>query len=100
MALMGGDGEDRSCLHAVVRGDVQGVGFRYFVERRAEQAGLAGWVRNRADGTVECLVAGPRRELEHLVDELRRGPGMAEVESVDIEWRGDCGELAGFRVRG
>jgi acylphosphatase len=93
-------GADTSCLHAVVRGDVQGVGFRYFVQRRAQQAGLAGWVRNRRDGTVECVAAGPRRKLETLLDELRRGPGMADVESVEVDWPSDCDHLDGFQVRG
>src|SRR5205807_9329129 len=72
------DGQVR--LHAIVHGDVQGVGFRYFVLRRAREARLAGWVRNRADGTVECLAEGPRAALEGLLADLRRGPGLAEVQ--------------------
>ena len=83
----------------MVHGDVQGVGFRYFVLRRAREARLAGWVRNRADGTVECLAQGPRAALEHLLHELRRGPGMAEVRSVDVEWPSPAAGLDGFTVR-
>ena len=96
---MEGAGVDRSCLHAVVRGDVQGVGFRYFVRGRAQRAGLSGWVRNRSDGTVECLATGSRQALETLLGELRRGPGMAEVESVEVEWRDDCEDPGEFEVR-
>jgi acylphosphatase len=92
------DGRDR--LHAIVHGDVQGVGFRYFVLRRARESGLMGWVRNRADGSVECLAEGPRGALERLLDDLRRGPGLAEVQSVDVDWRPPAGDLRGFEVRG
>jgi acylphosphatase len=92
------DGRQR--LHALVHGDVQGVGFRYFVLRRAREAGLRGWVRNRADGSVECLAEGPRPALERLLDDLRRGPGLAEVQSVDVDWRPPADDLHGFEVRG
>jgi acylphosphatase len=87
-------------LHAVVHGDVQGVGFRYFILRRAREARLVGWVRNRADGSVECLAEGPRAALERLLDDLRRGPGVAEVQSVDVQWQAPAGDLHEFAVRG
>jgi acylphosphatase len=86
-------------LHAIVHGDVQGVGFRYFVLRRARESRLLGWVRNRADGTVECLAEGRRAALERLLDDLRRGPGLAEVQSVEVDWRQPAGDLHGFAVR-
>ncbi|TMG57453.1 MAG: acylphosphatase, partial [Chloroflexi bacterium] len=53
-------------LHAVVRGDVQGVGFRYYVQRKARQLGLPGWVRNNDDGSVELVAEGERDALEQL----------------------------------
>lgn len=93
------DRDGQAALHAIVRGDVQGVGFRYFVQRRAVESRLAGWVRNRSDGGVECLVEGPRSALERLLEDLRRGPGMAEVQSVDVDWRPPEGGLHGFLVR-
>lgn len=92
--------EDGARLHAVVHGDVQGVGFRYFVLRQASRAGLIGWVRNRADGTVECVAEGPRAALESLLDDLRRGPGGAEVSSVDSQWEPPRGDLSAFDVAG
>src|SRR5213595_3888362 len=64
-------------LHAVVRGDVQGVGFRYFVQRKAQQLGLRGWVRNNDDGTVELVAEGDRGKLEDLERAVRAGPRMA-----------------------
>ncbi len=91
-------GRLRSRLRAIVHGDVQGVGFRYFVLRRAEAAGLTGWVRNRPDGSVECLAEGPRPELEALLAELRRGPRMSSVERVEAEWEPARGDVRGFGV--
>ena len=91
--------DGKAGLHAVVRGDVQGVGFRYFVLRRARESTLAGWVRNRPDGSVECLAEGPKAALERLLDDLRRGPGMAEVQSVEVDWRRPAEDLHGFVVR-
>jgi acylphosphatase len=88
-------------LHGVVRGDVQGVGFRYFVLRLAERAGLAGWVRNMDDGALECLAQGPKPALEELLEALRRGPAGASVTAVDVEWQPPAGDgLSGFRVVG
>lgn len=87
-------------LHAVVHGDVQGVGFRYFVVRRARDAGLVGWVRNRPDGAVECLAEGPRPALERLLDELHLGPRPAEVTGVEVDWQPACGDLREFAVTG
>jgi acylphosphatase len=87
-----------AALHAVVRGDVQGVGFRYFVLRRARESRLAGRVRNRPDGSVECLAEGPRDVLERLLADLRRGPGLADVDSVDVDWRPPAGDLHRFEV--
>jgi acylphosphatase len=66
----------------VVRGRVQGVGFRYFVGSRARDLGLAGWVRNRADGSVEVLVRGSADALATLEAALSRGPAASRVESV------------------
>ena len=70
-----------------ISGRVQGVGFRYFVVRVARQAGLEGWVRNRPDGAVECLAQGNRAALEELLEALRGGPGSAEVQQVETDWR-------------
>jgi acylphosphatase len=85
-------------LHAVVHGDVQGVGFRYFVQRCAGETGLAGWVRNRPDGSVELVAEGSRAALQRLLEQVNRGPGLAEVERVDADW-GEGQNLSGFSVR-
>ena len=83
-------------LQAVVHGDVQGVGFRYFVQRKAHQLGLSGWVRNNDDGTVELVAEGARDELEKLRQAVEEGPRMAHVDRVDTQWSAATGTLGAF----
>jgi len=71
-------------LHVVVRGRVQGVGFRWFVREAARRLGLAGWVRNRPDGGVEVAASGPDREMEAFEGQLRTGPSGAHVIGLDV----------------
>lgn len=83
----------------MVYGLVQGVGFRFAVERAARSHGVSGWVRNRPDGTLEAVFEGERDDVAALVDLCRRGPRGAEVARVDISAEAPEG-LAGFRVAG
>ena len=83
-------------LHAVIHGDVQGVGFRYFVMRQARTLGLRGWVRNRDDGSVELVAEGERADLERLLDDVRRGPSQARVGAVRVDWSTAAGDLKPF----
>ena len=69
--------------HLVIRGRVQGVGYRAFVEDAAFDHGLAGWVRNRRNGDVEAVFAGPPAAINEVTDACRRGPPGARVDSVD-----------------
>jgi acylphosphatase len=85
-------------LHAIVRGDVQGVGFRYFVQRRAQQLGLRGWVRNNDDGTVELVAEGTRQQLEELKRALEEGPRLARVDRVETRWSEATGTLERFEL--
>ncbi|MDT7942998.1 MAG: acylphosphatase [Dehalococcoidia bacterium] len=79
--------EGKAALRAIVRGRVQGVGFRDFVWRRARFLGLVGYVRNLPDGrSVEVVAEGQRDDLEQLLEFLRSGPPAARVEQVDVEW--------------
>lgn len=82
----------------VVHGQVQGVWFRESARRRAEDLGLAGWVRNRADGAVEAELEGPADDVQVLVDWFGRGPPGAQVERVEGEALQPVGE-AGFAIR-
>jgi acylphosphatase len=86
-------------LRAVVRGRVQGVGFRDFVEARARGLRLVGYVRNGDDGeTVEVVAEGPVEVLEQLVEHLREGPLGARVDSVEAEWAKPRGDHHDFEV--
>jgi acylphosphatase len=86
-------------LEAVVRGRVQGVGFRYFVLREASRLGLRGWVANEADGSVRCVAEGPKTALEALLAVLREGPSGAVIGSVSEDWLPAAGRFEGFGVR-
>jgi acylphosphatase len=70
----------------IVRGRVQGVGFRYFVVQQAQARELVGWVRNLGNGDVEAWAEGPRPQLEDFLDALRQGPPLARVQSATPTW--------------
>jgi acylphosphatase len=84
----------------VVRGRVQGVGFRWFVEREAHVLGVSGWVRNNADGSVEVLAQGTRDQLLGLRSRLRQGPRAARVDDVEESEVGPVAGLSSFRIDG
>jgi acylphosphatase len=84
----------------VVRGRVQGVGFRWFVEREARSLGVGGWVRNNADGSVEVLAVGTRDQLLSLRSRLRQGPRAARVDDVQESEAGPAADLNTFRIEG
>jgi acylphosphatase len=82
----------------IVRGRVQGVFYRAECRREAQSLGLAGWVRNRADGTVEAVFEGDASEVEAMIDWAGHGPSTAVVEGVEVLEEAPEG-LAGFEVR-
>ncbi len=86
-------------LVAIVRGMVQGVGFRWFVQREAGRLGLDGWVANQADGSVEVVVEGSEAALGELVLMLWEGPPGASVGGVDVRHEPARGNIAGFTIR-
>lgn len=93
-------GEGHARLEAQVMGRVQGVGFRAFVQRQAQQAGCTGFVRNSADGqTVEVTAEGSRAALEGLLAALRRGPRLARVAEVRVDWSPARDEFSAFLVQ-
>ncbi len=84
----------------VVRGRVQGVGFRWFVEREAQLLGVSGWVRNMSDGGVEVLAQGTPEQLAGLHGRLREGPRASRVEAVEVTEIAPRLDLESFRIEG
>ena len=85
-------------LHARVFGHVQGVNFRFYTRRTAAQIGVTGWVRNRADGSVEVVAEGSPQKLEKLMQFLNTGPESASVSRVEIDWLAATDEFADFQI--
>ncbi|WP_258360582.1 acylphosphatase [Moorella sulfitireducens] len=84
--------------HFRVTGFVQGVGFRYFILRQAFDLQLNGWVRNRYNGSVEGVVEGPPEKVKEFLDFCRRGPAMADVQELEVQYEKPQGETS-FRIR-
>jgi len=87
-------------MRAIVKGIVQGVGFRYFTVYQAQRiGGITGYVRNLRDGSVEVVAEGEREKLEQLLAQLRKGPTGAHVTGVDVFWENPTGEFTNFGIR-
>ena len=89
----------RTAAEIRVAGRVQGVGYRHFVLRKADQLGLAGYVMNLKDGSVRVRVEGVREVIAELARELEKGPPLARVEAVDLAWRPATGRFSSFGIR-
>jgi acylphosphatase len=85
-------------LHLIVEGNVQGVGFRYFIYELGSYFKLTGWVKNRINGNVEILAEGPRERLDDLLVEAKKGPRMAQVVNAIAEWRKPINDLPSFTI--
>lgn len=85
-------------IHLVISGDVQGVGYRAWVLRYAQDKLLTGWVKNRDDGTVELVAEGARENLEELIKRCQEGPDVSFVEKVETVWEDATNEFVTFAV--
>jgi acylphosphatase len=92
-------GPEKAFLRARVTGRVQGVGYRYFIERVALDIGLVGYVMNRRDGSVEVVAEGEPEALRQLLGRLQEGPPGARVERVEEMWGSSTGRFAEFGIR-
>ncbi len=89
---------DTERAHVRISGQVQGVFFRDSTRQKAEELGLAGWVKNTPDGQVEALFEGPSERVREMVNWCEEGPRHASVENVDTNFEGASGDLEGFEV--
>ncbi len=84
--------------HIIVKGLVQGVGFRWFVEREAKLLGLKGYVKNLFNGNVEVEVEGEKVIIEELIKQLRVGNRSSRVTDVQVDWQENEDKYNGFRI--
>lgn len=89
--------DELTTMRVRVEGAVQGVGFRVFAARQAEEFNLKGWARNRADGTMEALVKGTVKDVEKFVQACMKGPEGAKVTNIDLSIDTDSGS-GGFVI--
>ena len=90
---------DNVRAHVWVKGRVQGVGFRAYVEAIAQQTGVAGWVRNVGYDEVEAVAEGTREKVEQFVELMKQGPRASRVDESRIEWEESTGEFREFGVK-
>ncbi len=88
-----------AAAHIVVAGQVQGVGFRYFVQRHSNLHGLCGYARNLPAGNVEIEVEGDKPSILLLIEEVRRGPRLSRVSDVRVSWKPYTGQFFQFEIR-
>lgn len=83
-------------VHLLISGFVQGVGYREFVRSNAKKLGLTGWTRNLSDRRVEVLAQGVEEDLKKLIVLCEKGPFLAEVKSIAIDWQEPVDQLNSF----
>jgi len=82
--------------HVIISGEVQGIGFRYFIKEKARMLEVTGWVRNLADEKVEAVFEGLEDKVKELIEWCKKGPSLAKVNHVKVEFRQYKGEFTSF----
>lgn len=90
---------DSKSIRVVIRGRVQGVSYRAWTKKQADRHGVAGWVRNRPDRTVEASFTGPAEAVDALLAACRRGPFAARVDGIDVSDEAEAALGGGFEIR-
>jgi acylphosphatase len=90
----------KKCVHLIVSGMVQGVGFRYYVHHSARRHYLKGWVKNMEDGRVETMAEGEEHELQEFVREIKKGSRFSTVDDVQVEWHAYSNQFKDFKIVG
>ena len=96
--LMPSPTQDTLTVNMKITGKVQGVGFRYFVLRQAQELGVNGWVRNLPNGDVEALAQGEKAGLERFIAKVKEGPSFSRVEDVSLNWLNEGEQYFGFEI--
>jgi acylphosphatase len=91
--------EEQKRLHAIIRGNVQGVSLRYFSTKKAREIGITGWIQNLVDDNVELTAEGTQSQLDTFNDWLQTGSPDARVDSVTVDWSAATGEFDKFRIK-
>jgi acylphosphatase len=86
-------------VHLIIKGVVQGVGFRHSTRMQASQLGLTGYVKNLPDGNVEVIAEGPSQAVNELLEWAKQGPPTAQVKQIDIDYEEANGEFTDFSVK-
>ena len=89
---------DNTRAHVFVSGRVQGVSFRWYTQRQAQELDLTGWVRNLWDGRVEAIFEGDEKAVKDVVAWCHQGPPSARVDELEIKYEAPSGEFKGFRI--
>ena len=90
--------EDNLTVNMKITGKVQGVGFRYFVLRQAQELGIRGWVNNKPNGDVEALAQGEKEGLDHFIAKVKQGPAFSRVEDVSLNWVNETEQYFSFEI--
>ena len=90
---------DKKRVRAIIKGRVQGVNFRMETWRAAEDIGVYGWVRNKADGNVEALIEGDSAKVDEMIEWCGQGPPIAQVTDVEVTEEPYDGDFRDFSVR-
>lgn len=84
--------------HVFIEGRVQGVFYRAWIREQAQELGLGGWVRNLEDGRVEAVFEGPRDKAGKMIKKCYKGPHLAGIEHIDVNWEKATGEFGTFEI--
>ena len=90
--------EDTLTVNMKITGKVQGVGFRYFVLRQAQELGITGWVSNKSNGDVEAFAQGEKADLEQFIAKVKEGPSFSRIEDVSLNWVNEADQYFGFEI--
>ncbi len=86
-------------VHIIARGRVQGVNFRYYVLRKANELSINGYVRNLKDGDVEILAQGTHNSIDKLIEFIKSNPGSSFVTDIELDWKEPETHFSNFQIR-